>query len=128
MLEEWLPCFGLFSRHCGHIEQPTQFSWTAFGQTPSAAMLSRVIRSGIQAGERNEGIGALQGRTLEGVNQCSAHDRADAVDRAQVRDMLFAIGVCLDQCFDLLVDARNELIEACSEPLEIGGKSVQTLE
>ena len=53
-------------------------------------MLSRVIRSGIQAGERDEGICALQGHTFEGVNQCSADDRADAVDRAQVRDMLFA--------------------------------------
>ena len=41
-------------------------------------MLSRVIRSGIQTGERDEGICALQGGTLESVHQCSADDRADA--------------------------------------------------
>ncbi len=115
MLEERLPCFGLLGRHRGHVEQPTQFSWAAFGEAPFAAMLPRVIRSGIQAGERDEGVCALQGHTLEGVNQCSAEDRADAVDRAQVRDMLFAIGACLEQCFDALVEARNNLIETRSQ-------------
>lgn len=68
MLGEWLPGFRLLGRHRGHVEQPTQFSWAAFGEAPFATMLSRLIRSGIQAGERDEGIRALQGRTLEGVN------------------------------------------------------------
>ena len=118
--------FWLLGRHRGHVEQPTQFSGTAFGQAPFAAMLSRVIRPGIQAGEGDEGIRALQGRTLEGVNQCRADDRADPVNRAHVRGMLLAIGVGLDQCFDSLIDARNNLIEARPERLEVGGKSVQT--
>lgn len=90
-------------------------------------MLSRVIRSGIQAGERDEGICALQGHTFQIVNQCSADDRADAVDRAQVRHMLFAIGACLNQCFDPLVDARYYLIKAFSKRLEIGGEAVYPL-
>ncbi|MFI4922867.1 MAG: hypothetical protein ACHP6J_04060 [Burkholderiales bacterium] len=29
--------------------------------------------------------------------------------------MLFAIGACLEQCFDALIEARNNLIEARSE-------------
>src|ERR1022692_307567 len=91
-------------------------------------MLSRIIWSWIQAGERNKGICALQGHTLEGVNQCSTDDRADAVDRAQVRDMLFAIWVYFDQFFYSLVDARNDLIEAFSKRLEFGGESVHSLE
>jgi tripartite-type tricarboxylate transporter receptor subunit TctC len=107
-------------------EQPPQFSGAAFGETPLAAMLSRVIRSWIQARERAEGIRALQGCTLEGVNQGSAHDRADIVDCAQVHDMLLAIGACLGQRFNSLVEVRNNLIEARSERLEIGGESTST--
>src|SRR5665647_3199180 len=91
-------------------------------------MLPRVIRPGIQAGERDEGICVLQGHTLKGVNQCSADDWPDTGDRAQVRDVFFAIRVCLDQFFYSLVDARNDLIEALSQRLEIGGKSNHTLE
>ena len=128
MLEERLPCFRLLGRHRGHIEQPAQFRWAALGEAPFATMLSGVIGPGIQAGKRDEGIRTLQGCALEGVNQGGADDLADAVDRAQVSDMLLAVGACLDQCFDSLVDARNDPIEASSEHLEIGGKSVQTFE
>src|ERR1039458_4830891 len=91
-------------------------------------MLPRVIRPGIQAGKCDEGICLLQGQTLKGVNQCSADDRADAGDRAQVRDMLFAIWVGLDQFVNALVDARNDLIEAFSKGLKFGGESVHSLE
>src|SRR5665811_2443470 len=53
---------------------------------------------------------------------------AETVDRAQVRNVFFAIGVGLDQFFDSLVDARNDLIEALSQRFEIRGKPNHTLE
>jgi len=77
-------------------------------------MLSRVIRSGIQAGEGDESIRALQGHTLEGSDQSGANDRTDAGDRAQARAVLFARGTRFDQRFDSEVETRDELIEARS--------------
>jgi len=47
---------------------------------------------------------------------------------AQVRVMQFAIGICIDEYLDLLVDARNELIEALFKRLQIGTKPVNPLE
>jgi hypothetical protein len=75
-------------------------------------MLSRVIRSGIQAGEGDESICGLQGHPLESVDQGGADDRADAGDRAQAREVLFALGIGFDQRVDSQVDAGDELIEA----------------
>jgi hypothetical protein len=77
-------------------------------------MLSRVIRSGIQAGEGDESVRALHGHPFEGVDQSGADDRADAGDRTQAREVLFAIRARLDQRLDPQVDARDELIEARS--------------
>ena len=91
-------------------------------------MSSRVIRPGIQAGECDEGICALQGHTLKRINHCSAHHCTEAGDRTQVRNVFFAIGVCLDQFFYSLVDAGNDLIEAFSKGLEFGSESVHSLE
>src|ERR1700693_1129277 len=114
MLIEWPPCLRLYCRHRGQVEQPAQFGWSAFGEAPFAAMRSRVIRAGVQAGEGDESIRALQGHTLEGVDQRGADDRADAGDRAQAREVLFAIRTRFDQRLDSQVDARDELIEARS--------------
>src|SRR5208282_509131 len=55
---EWPPCLRPHCRHRSHVEQPAQFSWSTFGEAAFAAMLSRVIRPGIQAGEGDEGIRA----------------------------------------------------------------------
>src|SRR2546425_7856875 len=109
MLVEWPPCLGLGCRHRSQVEQPAQFGWSAFGEAPFAAMLSRVIRSRVQAGEGDESIRALHGHTLERVDQSAADDRADAGDRAQAREVLFALGTRFDQCLDSQVDARDEL-------------------
>src|SRR5271169_3378019 len=108
------PCLRLYCRHCSHVEQPAQFARSAFGEAPFAAMLSRVIRSGVQAGEGDESISALQGHPLEGIDQSGADDRADAGDRAQAREALFALGTRFDQLLDSQVEARDELIEALS--------------
>jgi hypothetical protein len=97
--------------------------WT--GAVCRDAVLNHPV--GDQAGERDEGICGLQGRALKDVDQRSADDRADAVDRSQVCDMFFAIGTCLDQIFYALVDASNDLIEALSQRFEVGGKSNHTL-
>src|ERR1700693_1340798 len=112
MLIEWPPCLRLYCRHRGQVEQPAQFGWSAFGEAPFAAMLSRVIRSGVQAGEGDESIRVLQGQPLESVEQSGAGDRADAGDRAQARVVLFALGTRVDQRLDSQVDAGDELIEA----------------
>jgi len=77
-------------------------------------MLSRVIRSGIQAGEGDKAIRALQGHTLEGIDQNGADDRADAGDRAQARAVLPALGTRFDQRLDSEVKAPDELIETRS--------------
>ena len=77
-------------------------------------MLSRVIRSRVQAGEGDERIRALYGHPLEGIDQRGADDRADASDRAQAREVLFALGTRIDQRLYSQVDARDELIEARS--------------
>src|SRR5216683_7373677 len=114
MLVEWPPWLGLYCRQRRQVEQPAQFGRSAFGEAPFATMLSRVIWSGVQAGEGDEGIRALHGHTLESVDQSAADDRADAGDRAQAREVLFAIGICIDQCLDSQIDARDELIEAHS--------------
>ena len=60
-----------------NVEQPAQFGWSALGKAPFAAMLARVIRSGIQAGESDESIRALQWHPLESVDQSGADDRAN---------------------------------------------------
>src|SRR6266566_8531834 len=114
MFVEWPPCLRLYCRHRRQVEQPAQFGRSAFGETPFAAMLSRVIRSRVQAGEGDESIRALQGYTLEDVDQSGANDRADAGNRAQPREVLFAIGTRIDQRLDSQVDARDELIEVRS--------------
>src|SRR5713101_7151109 len=69
MLVEWPPWLGLYCRQRRQVEQPAQFGRSAFGEAPFAAMLSRVIRSRVQAGEGDKSIRALQGHTLEGVDQ-----------------------------------------------------------
>src|SRR5665647_1747912 len=91
-------------------------------------MVPRVIWSGIQAGERNKGICVLQGRTIKGINERSTDNRTNAVDRAQIRVMLFAIGICLDEYFDSLVYARDDLIEAFFKCFEIGAKAIHPFE
>ena len=77
-------------------------------------MLSRVIRSRVQAGEGDKSIRALHRHPLEGVDQSGADDRADAGDRAQAREVLFALRARFDQRLESQVDARDELIEARS--------------
>src|SRR5216683_5767273 len=114
MLVEWPPWLGLDCRQRRQVEQPAQFGRSAFGEAPFATMLSRVIWSGIQAGEGDEGIRALHGHPLEGVDQSAADDRADAGDRAQAREVLLALGTRVDQRLDSQVEARDELIEARS--------------
>src|SRR5665647_716840 len=128
MLIDWPPGLRFDGGQGCQIEQSPQFGWTALGQTPFATMMSRVIRPGIQAGERDEGICVLQGYALQSVNQCSADNRANAIYRLQVRDMFFAIRACLDQYLDSLVDTRNDLIEAFFKRLEIGAKPIYPLE
>ena len=65
---------------------------------------------------------------LEDIDECNAYNWADAVDRAQVRNMCLALWACLDQFLDALINVRNELIEAHSHCFEIGGESVHALE
>src|SRR5450759_4502815 len=53
---------------------------------------------------------------------------AETGDRAQVRNVFFALRACFDQYLDSLIDTHNDLIEVLSQRLEIRGKSNQTLE
>ena len=53
---------------------------------------------------------------------------SDAGDRAQLSQVLFALGTGFDQRLDFEVDARDELIEARSQRLEIGSESVQFMQ
>src|SRR4029450_3373567 len=114
MVVEWPPWLRLDCRQRRQGEQPAQFGRSAFGEAPFAAMLPRVIGSGVQAGEGNESIRTLHRSTLEGVYQSGADDRADTGDRAQAREILLALGTRIDQRHDSQVDAGDELIEACS--------------
>ena len=114
MLVEWPPGLCFYCRQRRQVEQSAQFGGSAFGEAPFAAMLSRVIRSRVQAGEGDERIRALHRDTLEGVDQRGADDRTDAGDRAQAREVLFALGTRFDQRLDSEVDMRDELIEARS--------------
>ena len=77
-------------------------------------MLSGVIWSRVQAGECDKSICALNRHTLQGIDQSGADDRADAGDRAHARKILFAIRTRFDQRLGPQVNARDELIEACS--------------
>src|SRR4249920_440250 len=114
MLVEWPPGLGLYRRQRRQVEQSAQFSGPAFGETSFAVMLSRVIRSRVQAGEGDERIRALHRHPLEGVDQSGADDRTDAGDRAQAREVLLALGTRFYQRLDSEVNTRDELIEACS--------------
>jgi hypothetical protein len=72
-------------------------------------MLPRVIPTGVQPGEGDKGICALQRHPLEGVYQSGADERADAGDRAQAREVLFALGTGFDQRLDSeVVNGRFE--------------------
>jgi hypothetical protein len=56
----------------------------------------------------------FRGTRSKGIDQSGADDRADAGDRAQAREVLFALGTRCDQRLDSQVEARDELIEARS--------------
>src|SRR4249920_2872645 len=112
MLVEWPPWLRLYGRQRRQIEQPSQFGRSAFGEAPFAAMLSRVIRSRVEAGEGDKRIRVLHRHSLKGIDQRGANDRADAGNRAQAREVLLAIGTRFDQRLDPQVNARDELIEA----------------
>jgi len=95
-------------------------------------MPSGVIWPGVQAGEGDESIRALQRHPLEAVDQSGADDRANAGDRAQAREVLFALGTRLPDrslhYYPSIIaryDYRPQMLQTRHFRLSVGGEILE---
>lgn len=113
------PEFGFAGGGSGVVKQSSEFSGAALGQTPTPDPLARVLRTGIETEEGDEGIAVSKRYPLEETEQACSDLRADADDGLQAPVSGLTLGLPRHQAFEFRIDAGDQLIQVLQKGVQV---------